>query len=192
MMKRCESGHYFDPDKHSSCPYCGVDLDAPPTDRKRGQDLTRGQKETVRLGQSSRRPDPEPAPQDDDVVTVAYRGPKGFDPVVGWLVCVKGAEKGRDYRIRRGRNRIGRDKQMDIVVRGDHAISRIKEAILTFDDRTSRFLIHEGEGRGLLYHNGEQVVAAAELAPWDLVEMGKSTFCFVPLCGERFQWTVDD
>ncbi len=197
MMKRCESGHYYDPKKHTSCPYCGVEIDdVPATDRLRGGphgsgDMAAGEPETVRRTPAPR-PETPPAMPDDDSVTVAYPGPRGFDPVVGWLVCVAGPEKGRDYRIRRGKNRIGRDEKMDVVIRGDHAISRIKEAILTFDERTNRFLIREGEGRGLLYHNGEQVVAAAELAPWDLVEMGKSKFCFVPLCGQKFQWDVEE
>lgn len=32
----------------------------------------------------------------------------GIDPVVGWLVCISGAEKGRDYRIHSDNNFIGR------------------------------------------------------------------------------------
>ncbi len=195
MMKRCENGHYYDPKKHTSCPYCGVEIDdLPVTDRKRGGGAGRaaagGEPETVRR-QPPEQQDRPATPASDDAVTVAYAGPRGFDPVVGWLVCVDGPERGRDYRIRRGRNRIGRDQKMDIVIRGDRAISRVKEAIITFDERTNKFLIREGEGRGLLYHNGEQVVAAAALAPWDIVEMGKSKFCFVPLCSEKFQWDVD-
>ncbi|MCP4663641.1 MAG: FHA domain-containing protein, partial [bacterium] len=145
-------------------------------------------------------PEPQPPPRaapapgvdrGADGVTVAYWGKRGFDPVVGWLVCIEGPEQGRDYRIRRGNNRIGRDETMDIVIRGDDAISRIKQAIITFDKRGNRFLIKEGEGRGLLYLNDEQVVTAAVLEPWDILEMGKSKFCFVPLCCERFQWNVD-
>ena len=33
----------------------------------------------------------------------------GLDPVVGWLVCIAGPDKGRDYRIHSERNFLGRE-----------------------------------------------------------------------------------
>ena len=36
-----------------------------------------------------------------------------FDPVVEWLVCIDGPEKGRDYRIRSGNNYIGRSQDIE-------------------------------------------------------------------------------
>lgn len=125
-------------------------------------------------------------------VTVAYFGKKDFDPVVGWLVCVDGPERGRDYRIRSGNNRIGRDETMEIVIREDHTISRVKQAIITFDGRNGRFVVKEGDGRSLIYLNGEPVDNSAELSPWAMLEMGKSKFCFVPLCGEAFSWETSE
>lgn len=214
MLKRCENGHFYDPDKHSTCPYCGVAVaDLPATDRVRSAPAGGPEPPTVPRGHAAP-PAPEPAPTPtpapvtpappsappvaphpaDSGVTVAYWGKKDldFDPVVGWLVCVEGPEKGRDYRIRSGNNRVGRDQTMDIVISGDDGISRIKQAILTFDERNNRFIIKEGEGRSLIYLNGEQVISGAPLEPWDIVEMGKSKFCFVPLCGDKFQWAAEE
>ncbi len=206
MLTRCDNGHFYDPNKHSSCPHCGVEIDdIPATDRKRGEGGARSagvsEPPTVpRRQPEAATPPPAPAPSVPSPpaqapgVTVPYWGKRerDFDPVVGWLVCVEGPDKGRDYRIRSGNNRIGRDATMDIVINGDESISRVKQGIITFDERNNRFVIKEGEGRSLIYRNGEQVVNAAVIEPWDLVEMGKSKFCFVPFCGERFQWNIEE
>ncbi len=211
MLKRCENGHFYDPDKHTSCPHCGVPIaDLPETNRVRGQGPAApsggGEPATVPRGHAaSSAPTPPVAPSvpatpsappgpraGSPGVTVAYWGKRDFDPVVGWLVCVEGPEQGRDYRLRSGNNRLGRDETMDVVIRGDEAISRIKQAVITFDERNTRFMIKEGDGRSLMYVNDEQVVNAAALKPWDILEMGKSKFCFVPLCGEKFHWNAKE
>ena len=210
QMKRCENGHFYDPKLSISCPYCGVSVSEPPrTDRLRGGGATNpgGEPLTVpRAGVSTpaaaapaasapapAAPAPAPAAHSSAPgVTVAYWGKKNFDPVVGWLVCVEGPEKGRDYRIRSGNNRIGRDEIMEIVIREDDAISRVKQALITFDDRSSRFVVKEGDGRSLTYLNDEPVDSSALLTPWDMLEMGKSKFCFVPLCGEAFRWEITE
>ena len=68
--------------------------------------------------------------------TVGYYHKKvGIDPVVGWLLCVDGPEKGRDYRIRSGRNSIGRAENMDICISGDSSISRERHAIIAYDPK---------------------------------------------------------
>ena len=41
---------------------------------------------------------------DDQVTMSFYTGPKGVSCVTGWLVCVEGPERGRDYRITHGMN----------------------------------------------------------------------------------------
>jgi hypothetical protein len=112
----------------------------------------------------------------------------GIDPVVGWLVCVKGPEKGRDYRIRSEKNTIGRSESMDICIAGDETISRSDQAFLVYDPKRRAFRIQAGTGRGLIYRNGEEVVTSEALLPYDVLEIGESEFLFVPFCGERFQW----
>jgi hypothetical protein len=112
----------------------------------------------------------------------------GFDPVVGWLVCVEGPEKGRDYRIRAERNFIGRSPHMDIAITGDDAISRENHAVVTFNPKNGIFRIAPGESRGLIYLNDEEVLTPVVLNAYDKVEIGATKLTFVPFCGERFQW----
>ena len=60
---------------------------------------------------------------DNDKTVAVHVFENGIEPVVGWLVCVNGEEKGRDYRLIRGRNRIGRDSDMDVTIRKGSSFS---------------------------------------------------------------------
>ena len=81
------------------------------------------------------------------------RASKGIDPVVGWIVCVEGQDKGRDYRIRTERNFIGRNDSNDIVIKGDDSISRERHAIISFNPRTNSFRLAPGDSfRGCCKH----------------------------------------
>ena len=62
---------------------------------------------------------------DNDKTVAVHVFENGIEPVVGWLVCVNGEEKGRDYRLIRGRNCIGRDSDMDVTIRKDQKVRNI-------------------------------------------------------------------
>jgi pSer/pThr/pTyr-binding forkhead associated (FHA) protein len=115
----------------------------------------------------------------------------GVDPVVGWLVCVEGPDRGRDYRVRSGRNFIGRAQQMHISIGGDPAVSREKHAAISYDPKHGHFKLLPGEGSGLTYVNDETVDVPVELKPYDTIELGETKLKFVPFCGEYFRWTTE-
>jgi hypothetical protein len=110
------------------------------------------------------------------------------DPVVGWVVCVKGPDRFRDYRICPGRNRIGRDNAMEICVPGDGRISRSAHTVITYDPRHNDFRLSLGPECDIVFLNGEFLEGATQLRPRDLIEIGDTGLQFVPLCGEKFQW----
>jgi hypothetical protein len=116
----------------------------------------------------------------------------GIDPVVGWLVCVEGADRGRDYRIRGGRNFIGRGDQMHISIGGDTAISRERHAILSYDPRHRVFRIAPGDSTGLTYVNGDAVEVPTQLSARDVVEVGQTRLVFMPFCGAEFDWAAPE
>ena len=184
-LKRCDKGHYYDPESYSSCPSCGVhDLDLQTT-QARGVNIAEADGATQARGDAG-------AKQRDTGVTVAMvRKKTGMDPVVGWLVCVDGPEKGRDYRIRSEKNYIGRDASMDICISGDETISRENHAMISFNPRNLIFRIAPRNSRGLVYLNGKEVDVHEDLKPYDLIEIGQCKFLFVAFCGEKFQWGQD-
>ena len=177
---RCDRGHYYDSQQHSRCPSCGAtslvvhETSPSPSESDASVGVTQ-----VR-GRSM--------PGDIGVTVAMVRKTMGFDPVVGWLVCTQGPEKGRDYRVRSERNGIGRGADMAICIAGDEAISRENHAFISYNPRKASFRIAPGEGRGMIYLNGEEVDVPMPLMAYDRIELGQTHLIFLPLCGERFHW----
>ena len=193
-MKRCTNGHYYDETKHSLCPHCGVniDLNLGVTMPKRpasggGSDGSTELGKTVAKLPEGLRNNPVPPPNEGKTVAV-FRKEMGIDPVVGWLVCIEGPDKGKDYRIRSERNFIGRSDKMDICIASDEAISRENHAIVSYSPKKRQFRVYSGESRGLVYLNDEEVITADELKSYDVIELGKTKLMFIPFCGEQFEW----
>mgnify|MGYP003213197580 CR=1 FL=1 len=113
---KCTNGHFFDSDKYDECPYCAEkgehvfeerrDMDDRMTisgnsvcDMLFENQLTERYLENVR----------------DDEKTVSLSIVSGNNrPVVGWLMCISGSQKGRALSVFSGRNFAGRAKNMDI------------------------------------------------------------------------------
>ncbi len=191
-LTRCANGHYYDAAMHRGCPHCGVQnlkLDFGKTQAKGPPGA-----EILKTERKARGPEEKNTPSaggDGDKTVGLIQKQTGINPVVGWLVCVQGREKGKDYRIRSEKNYLGRSSKMDICIRGDETISRENHAIIVYNPKTNTFRLHPGEGRGLVYLNGEEVFQPAELNRYDLIELGETKLAFIPFCGEAFQWTED-
>lgn len=186
VLTRCDNGHYYDAKKHTQCPFCGVSAInfEPRSPRPGASSEERTQPASSQVG-------PGPSRVGDDVVTRPVQlvhDLARIDPVVGWLVAVGGPEKGKDYRIRSENNTVGRSKDMYICISGDDSISRERHTVITFDPQRNAFHLSPGEGRGLVYLNGEAVLAHKQLAPYDEILLGKTKLVFVPFCGDKFKW----
>lgn len=109
-------------------------------------------------------------------------------PLTGWLVCVNGPEKGKDYRIHEEYNYIGRSPMMDISIPNDGSISWERHAIIAYDRRSRKFFFAPFGGASIVRVNDMPAMGNMELNAGDKIEIGRSTFMFVPFCGESFQW----
>lgn len=121
--------------------------------------------------------------------TMAYYGFDEVNPPVAWLVCVEGPYAGRAFECKTGRNRIGRDPGMDICLTEDPSVSRDTHAIITYEPKQRTFYLDPGTSSGLTYLNRDYIFDHKELHGYDKIELGKSTFLFLPFCGERFSWS---
>jgi hypothetical protein len=108
--------------------------------------------------------------------------------VVGWLVCIEGPDRGRDFRLRSAKNFIGRASNMDVCVAGDESVSREKHAVVAFDPEEKKFWLLPGDAQGLVYLNGSIVHTPAPLRGDDIVKVGQTKLMFIPFCGDRHQW----
>ena len=170
-MKQCDNGHFYDENRFESCPYC--------------QDGA-GVGRTVAAGSLDKTVAAVPGgmPEADRGKTVAIIQKKiGIDPAVGFLVCVSGPHRGADFKLTAGRNFIGRAAAMDVSLADDDTVSREGHA------KHNCFSVSPGQGRGITYCNDELVEGARSLCAYDVIEVGKSKLVFLPLCGDKFQWT---
>ena len=125
----------------------------------------------------------------DDQMTVSfYKRALGAEPVTGWLVCVKGAHFGEDFRLKSGRNFIGRSSDMDVVIAKDNAVSRERHAVVVYEPKGNMFLVMPGESKELCYLNDEVALTPKELKPNDMLTVGDTKLMFIPCCSAVFNW----
>ena len=110
-----------------------------------------------------------------------------MEQVVGWLICINGPEKGKDFRILDKQNTVGRKKGSDIHLEKDPTISSY-HARIAYDSRHYAFTLIPGENTNNIYVNDEPIYQHTEIQPYDLIEFGESQFTLIPFCGEHFNW----
>ena len=191
-LKSCPFGHYYDSDKFSVCPHCKnsaspFDSDynkvKPPVSSADNGDI--GLTDAI---DDAREQQYGAADGEGENKTVRYFDSVSADPVAGWLVCIEGEKNfGKDFRIRAGRNFIGRSEE-DICIAGDASVSRHRHASVIYDPKNNVFIIEAGESRGLTYLNNEVVVTPSKLKSNDIIQVGNTRLLFIPCCTESFRW----
>jgi hypothetical protein len=138
--------------------------------------------------------------EEGDSVTRIYRpkSPSAETPspstkeaelVVGWLVVIEGPGRGQSRPVGFGVTGIGRGESERISLNfGDSEISRERHAILTYDHKGRRFFLQHGGGSNLTYVGEEPVLQPIELKGREVIAIGQTKLCFVPFCGEQFNW----
>ena len=193
----CANGHLYDDSQYASCPYCqgginrvefgvqdsgigktvGFGMPAGNADAEIGATVAPAGYQAQRSG----------AEDTGKTVAVMQKSMK-IEPVTGWLVCVDGTNKGKDYRIEAKNNTIGRSEKMDICIKGDATISRENHARLAYDVKHNAFHLIPAESTNSIYVNDEPVYVPTKLNAYDIIELGESKFLFVPFCGDKFNW----
>ena len=158
---RCQNGHLFSKRRYGTvCPYCNIET------------ATKEKKETGKT--------------DIEVEEKLFK--EDVQPVCGWIVCISGPRQGKDYKIKSGKNFIGRADDMDIQILGDEKISRRNHGIIVFDPKKMETVLLPGDANGIVYLNGDAVYVPMVLNTYDVIELGESKFIFIPFCGEHFLW----
>ena len=111
-----------------------------------------------------------------------------IEPVVGWLVCIEGAQKGKDFKIYAKNNTIGRSERMDICIKGDQTISRENHARLAYDEKHNNFHLIPAESTNNIYLNDEPIYVPTKINAYDCIEFGDTKLLFVPFCSDKFKW----
>lgn len=122
------------------------------------------------------------------VQTPAPHVNKVSTPCVGWLVALGGEHIGTDFRLKVGKNFIGRSPKMDIALTEDKSVSRERHAIVVYDPKSNMYLIQPGESSSLAYHNNNLLLTPEKLEAYDMITVGDVNLLFMPLCGAKFSW----
>lgn len=206
-LVQCPNGHFYDPARFGSkCPHCGmsgqqsegdqttVSMDVGDQIDLAGNSSAGVPFQKTEQNQSEIKTQPLTTVLETQDKTIAV--PEDLlegvsdtvEPVIGWLVCVEGSNKGKDYRLHKGRNFIGRAANMDVCIQGDNTVSRDSHAIVVYDPRSNVYLAQPGDSKELFYLNDKLVLSVTELKALDRLSVGSTKLMFVPLCGENFQW----
>jgi len=209
-LVKCANGHFYDESRYDKCPHCSGgairnDNVTVPILQNAGSDAVTTNLSAVPAAtapvqsvslqdavQSAVGNAPVAASKaGDDQQTVSfYKKTIGSEPVVGWLVCVEGAHFGEDFRLKSGRNFIGRGGNMDVVIANDSAVSRERHAAVVYEPKGHTFLVMPGESKELCYLNDEVVLTPKEIKVNDKLTVGDSKLMFIPCCGLAFNWDM--
>lgn len=200
-LARCKNGHFFDGGKYDECPHCKnnnipnvtkyIDKNSvsePENEATVNASETDIYSDSSIISEQVYEPAPASMTSNDSMTMHYYQRALGTEPVVGWVVCVEGVHFGEDFKIKSGRNFIGRSGTMNISLSGDKAVSRERHAILTYDPKGNVFMIQPGDSSELCYLNGQLVLIPTQLKANDRISLGESELVFVPFCSESFTW----
>ena len=172
---QCESGHYYDDEKYPACPHCGESIgeDSPTASFVEDEELVH--EKLLEMADGG-----------ENTVGI-YQQRINLDPVVGWIVCLEGPERGRDYRIHAGRNFVGRSYRMDISIVDDKSVSREKHCSIIYDPKSGDYIIVPGDGTNT-YLNDSSLAEPETLKEGDTIGIGDSKFVFIAFCTEGRTW----
>lgn len=190
-ITKCIRGHYYDDAKYMACPHC-----------KAGEDMEEDthtiairpgeiENQAILYLQGFGRKGKINVDIDDEKTIGMFSGSRGNDFVTGWLVCVEGPEKGRDYRLHYGFNKVGRSRMMDVCILEDGQIARETHCSIVYENRQNRFYAAP-KGGNLVYLNDELLDESKDLKSGDILEMGESRFEFVAFCKGERKWTEEE
>ena len=163
-LKKCFNNHFYNASENERCPFCPAPVVAEPV-------VT------------------PPSVSEDQKTVAVWDAPSGADPVVGWLVCVKGEYFGQSFNLKTGNNSVGRSMDMDVPLAQEETISRSRHCIITFDPVNQDFFIQPGDGSGQTYLNDELIMSFAKIKSRDTIKLGFCEFVFCPLCVNGFTWS---
>lgn len=201
MIKRCNNGHWYDASVNKTCPHCrqageklGIRLnDIEEDDRTVSiteAGLSLGEELGAIIGKAGSSPIPGNADirsDEDKTISFGFFGMAAVQPVTGWLVCMTGSERGKDYRLHIGKNFVGRSPSMDVVLVDDKKISREKHCSVIYDPKGDAFYV-AAEGGNLVYLNDQMLTASEPLEENDKITIGDTSLLFIPFCRGKRRW----
>lgn len=209
-LVRCEvnGSHYYDAEKYESCPHCQKEREKKNNmPQKIASDVTislfddmpsdNTDKETVSLEDSDNSlskqiADSSASGNVEEIKTMAYYDfGQEQEPVVGWLVAINSAAKGKGFSLKVGKNNIGRSGAgniVDVDLDKDVTVSRGVQAVIIYEPKKRQFLLQPANGSTLVYHNDDLLMNYIQINAYDRITIGETELVFIPFCSDKFSW----
>ena len=111
------------------------------------------------------------------------------DPATGWLVATEGPGKGAVLTVGIGNNGVGRGDGARVTIPfNDKEISRGQSFSVVYDPKHRRYYLLPGSGKTLVYFDEQPVLERLDLKSGMAFQVGQTTFRFIGLCDENFDW----
>ena len=106
---------------------------------------------------------------------------------VGWLVCTKGRDYGKDFSLHAGFNRIGRDAaECDIILK-DECVSAAEHCAVFYDERKNVFYLFPNADY-ISYIDGQPAANIREIKSRQTIRIGDTCLEFAAFCEGDKSW----
>lgn len=209
-LQKCQKGHFFDGDKFTSCPHCtssgAIEQTGNHTSKERSQKReakmnttksffhfdSNGENTNSMTGNNNDiARDKNDYSISEDEIRNKLEQRNALGPVYGWLVGIGGNEYGRSYELFATENTIGSGNDNIIVLESEKYICQKDHAIINYDFYNGQFYYDFSKSQGKFIVNAFPISSNMELNYGDTFEIGTSTFMFVPLCKDGFNWNAN-
>ena len=200
----CGRGHLYDPEKYSTCPYCGGGQKITVASAGRTAPLgSRPVTAVQRTAPVSVTAPQKTAPLSGISVTAPQKTmpPRGYTPVGvpeetalsrGVSISATAANK----TVGMMQSQMGFDPVVGwlaCVAGPSRGKSYTVRGGVNSIGRSERMdIVITGDGRNIVYLNDEEVYTPMLLNAYDVIDFGETKLLFVPLCGQRFTWKTEE
>ena len=173
MVRKCKSGHWYDPNLFQQCPHCKKDS------------------EKLKLSLSEEDEDDRTVSMMDLSLDTQLNGLKSADESRQGGADQKEVDLSTfDFGIISSES-LGEDDDKTIslwdVLADDKQVSREKHCSITYDPKSNKFFV-SGEHGNTIYLNGGMMEGIQEIRDGDILTVGMTELVFVPYCKEERTW----
>ncbi len=196
-LKECGHGHIYDASLYYSCPYCasrnrainfeqyagtGVG-NSTPVKRNEPDEIGK----TVPVYNVFKKEEKE-SPRDTAPMEEKPEEQEQTDPVAGWLVCISGGNRGKNYCLFEKNNYLNITSAKGMRVETENNISSDQVRIIYDGKHQDFYLFPAPAGLITPYLNDEIVDMPKRLSAYDRIELDTTKYVFVPFCSRNFSW----
>jgi len=166
-LTKCPNDHYYNADKFPYCPHCinaqGIVSEDYSSDQKK-------------------------IPTEKIAPLSPYEETFYEKLTVGWLVCLMGSNRGQSYPIFNTTNHIGRNSNMDIIIKNEKTISREDHAVIEYHTDDNTFSISTGNSTNPTLINDTVILNKSDVKNRDIIQLGECRLMLIILCDGSFSW----